>query len=261
MEHSSSVEGKLAHAALDKGQSPMSISPVALHGQRARVLVVEPDEATRTLYRKALEFAGLDVVEAADGRDALVKTLAVPPALVITEIRLPLMDGYSLCEILRRDPATRGVPILVVTSEAQLESAARARRVGADAVLVKPADITALLADTRRLLDGGTDDRRSLGGTPDAPATGEKRRGRRSASRTHPRFDTTSPPIKPPDLGCPCCSGPLSYQHSHVGGVSSRCPEQWDYYMCSACSAPFVYRPRTRKVRPAEGSNTSSQQR
>src|SRR5690242_14771118 len=82
-----------------------------------RVLVADPDEDTRTLYRLALPPAGWEVSEASDGRDALTQALAEPPTFIITELRLPLIDGFALCEILRRDPATHSVPILVVTTE------------------------------------------------------------------------------------------------------------------------------------------------
>jgi CheY-like chemotaxis protein len=58
-------------------------------------------------------------VEASDGRDALTKTLMHPPALIVTELRLPFIDGYALCERLRSDRATADVPILVVASDSR----------------------------------------------------------------------------------------------------------------------------------------------
>ena len=69
-------------------------------------------------------------------------------------------------------------------------------------------------------------------------------------SHAHRRGDTTAPPIAAPDLLCPVCDKPLAYRRSHVGGVSARHPEQWDYYECtvSACGT-FQYRQRTRKLR------------
>ena len=69
------------------------------------------------MYREFFQLSGCEVVEAIDGREALAEALARPPALVIAEIRLPFIDGYALCEILRRDHATARIPILVVTSE------------------------------------------------------------------------------------------------------------------------------------------------
>jgi PleD family two-component response regulator len=80
------------------------------------VLIADPDAETRALYREAFICAYCDVVEATDGRDALAKALPRPPSLVITELTLPFVNGYALCNILRHDPLTAAVPILVVTS-------------------------------------------------------------------------------------------------------------------------------------------------
>lgn len=80
-----------------------------------RVVAADADADTRALYRAILGPLNVVLVEAADGRDALVKCLVEPPALLITETRLPGVDGYALCELLRRDAVTRSMPILVVT--------------------------------------------------------------------------------------------------------------------------------------------------
>ena len=78
---------------------------------KERILLVDPDEDTRAMYREFFQLSGCEVVEAIDGREALAEALARPPALVIAEIRLPFIDGYALCEILRRDHATARIPI------------------------------------------------------------------------------------------------------------------------------------------------------
>src|SRR5687768_6921014 len=111
----------------------------------ARILVADTDDDTRSLYRESLGLTGCDVVEATDGRDALVKALSHRPTLVITETRLPFFDGYALCEVLRRDSMTRTVPILVVTAEKSPPDLDRARDAGADGVLIKPVSPRALL--------------------------------------------------------------------------------------------------------------------
>jgi CheY-like chemotaxis protein len=81
------------------------------------ILVVDPHDDTRQLYRQCFELAECSVVEASDGRDALAKALEREPSLVVTELRLSFIDGIALCELLRLDPATSGVPVLVVTGE------------------------------------------------------------------------------------------------------------------------------------------------
>jgi hypothetical protein len=67
-------------------------------------------------------------------------------------------------------------------------------------------------------------------------------------AKSHARFSTTAPPAPPPALTCPWCDRSLNYEHSHIGGVSSRHAEQWDYYLCPTCGS-FQYRQRTRQLR------------
>ena len=128
---------------LQKQGAPIVLPPF-------RILIVDPNADTRSLYRACVQLAGGDVVEASDGRDALVKALTHPPALVLTEARLPICDGFALCEGLRRDVMTRTVPILVVTTDTG-PAVVGARAAGADATLVKPS-LDAVLNELRRLL-------------------------------------------------------------------------------------------------------------
>lgn len=207
-----------------------------------RILVVDADADTRELYTQSLVHVGYDVVEASDGREALTKALVRPPNLVITDIRLPLVDGFALCEILRRDRATAGVPILVVTADARPAEAERARRAGADAVLIKPIPLESILGEMQRLVHGPSE-------TSANCAAASQTHERRRRAKAYARFATTSPAASPPALVCPSCCHPLTYQRSYVGGVSDRYPEQWDYYMCPGACGTFQHRQRTRKLR------------
>jgi CheY-like chemotaxis protein len=82
-------------------------------------LLVDPDMDTREIYEVWLRGRRLDAVHTANGRTALTLALHVEFALVISEIRLPDLDGPSLCRHLRQRPATSSVPILVVTADAR----------------------------------------------------------------------------------------------------------------------------------------------
>ena len=237
-------------------------STAALHGAAPRVLVVDPDPDLRALYRRALELEGYDVVEASEGRDALAKALSLAPRLLMTELRLPMIDGYALCELLRHDPATRALPILVVTSHVDGGGAVveRARAAGADAVLAKPVELGEIFSEARRLV--GTV---GAAGASEPPAgagrdTGARARSARPqrtrviGSRTHLRFNTTTPDAPPPVLHCPSCDVGLHYKYSHIGGVSSRHAEQWDYYVCGGGCGAYQYRQRTKKLRRADAA-------
>jgi CheY-like chemotaxis protein len=219
-----------------------------------RILVVDGNHDTRELYRHWFQVSGCHVVEASDGRDALTKALVSPPSLVVTEISLPFLDGYALCEILRRDRATADVPILVLTA-ARPADMDRARRAGADIVVATPTTPDHLVSLSRRLLDEVKELRGQAAATTAAPseiserALTDRREHRRTVLvKAHSRFTTTTPATPPASRICPLCDRPLAYDRSHVGGVSDRQREQWDYYTCPACGA-FQYRQRTRKLR------------
>jgi CheY-like chemotaxis protein len=99
------------------------------------VLIAERDQTVRALQRFFLERAGLGVEFADDGLAALERALRGPPAVVVTEILIPKLDGLTLCRRLRDEPATAHVPVVVFSI---LTAAARAAEAGARAFLRKP---------------------------------------------------------------------------------------------------------------------------
>jgi CheY-like chemotaxis protein len=99
------------------------------------VLIAERDGVVRDLESYALERAGFRVEFVDDGQEALTRILLSPPALLITEILLPRMDGLTLCRQLRDDASTRDVPVIVFSV---LSAQARAEEAGAKAYLRKP---------------------------------------------------------------------------------------------------------------------------
>jgi CheY-like chemotaxis protein len=199
--------------------------------------------------------------QADNGAEALAKAIAIRPSVVVTETRLPAIDGYDLCALLRRDPATRSIPIVVVTADGLDADLRRAKSAGANTVLVKPCLPEMLLSEVARLLDqastlsdrGAAAVERSSAQIARAEQiieiTNRAQRQRMMLSRVHTRHDTIDPPAAPPSLFCPACDQPLRYTRSHIGGVSARHPEQWDYYECLSGCGEYQYRQRTRKLR------------
>ena len=131
----------------------MNPNTALARSRRIPVLVADADPDTRSLYSDLLMMAGCEAIEALDGRDALVKAFSQSPALVITETRLPILDGYALCDVLRNDSATRSIPILVVTTETRIPMIERVRGAGVSGVLKKPVTPDALLSEIRRVLE------------------------------------------------------------------------------------------------------------
>ena len=114
-----------------------------------RVLVVEDDAGTRELVRQALESNGYVVEVAPDGRKALEIVTSNPPALVILDVMLPVMDGFSVVERMKAELPNGGPPVVMLTIVDEPE---RAARLGVEAYLHKPFDTDELLRRVRRLV-------------------------------------------------------------------------------------------------------------
>lgn len=225
-------------------------------------LLVDRDADTRRMYAEYLTCGAWSVDEASDGREALAKAIAGRPNVIVTESRLPGISGLDLCAILKRDSTTQAIPIVMVTADTYAQDLRRAASAGADVVLAKPclpetlaAEIQRLLTLSKELRDRATSVRGRI--TEQFARSGEliarSRQSHRVAlSRAHQRRDTTTPPLAPPELVCPTCDQALVYQRSHVGGVSARNSEQWDYFECPQGCGTFQYRERTRKLRKVQ---------
>jgi CheY-like chemotaxis protein len=123
--------------------------------RKPRVLIADANAESRTDLRDLFDNAGWDVVVARDGRDALVKALAHPPSLLVTDTQLRFITGLQLCEVLRDDHGTRDVPIIVIASPAGEDLAARAAHAGARLVLEKPLAVDVLLKHATELVRVG----------------------------------------------------------------------------------------------------------
>jgi CheY-like chemotaxis protein len=120
-----------------------------VEGRRALILVVERDPHVRALERYFLEEAGFTVDFVPDGRVALERARASSPAILVSEILVPVLDGLSVCRALKADPRTRDIAVLIFSILAAEE---RAREAGADAFLRKPLNETKLVDSVRQLL-------------------------------------------------------------------------------------------------------------
>ncbi len=106
----------------------------------SRVLVVDDDPVIRLLACQALAAIGMTPVEADNGQDALDAVESSPPDLVILVVELPGRDGLEICAELRELPASRDLPILIITGREDSEVIDRAFRAGATDFIGKPID-------------------------------------------------------------------------------------------------------------------------
>ena len=144
----------LHRAALEVGPAAHAVAPSTDEGsRRPRVLLVEDSLTTRSLETMILEAAGYDVTPAIDGRDALDRIGALDVDVVVSDVQMPRLDGFTLVRALRALPRYTGLPIVLVTGMASDEDRRRGLEAGANAYLVKSAfDQAELLATIASLL-------------------------------------------------------------------------------------------------------------
>jgi putative two-component system response regulator len=119
---------------------------------KPRVLVVDDEPANRGLIRRVLEALGYQVREAADGFLALDEVARELPDVILLDLEMPRLDGYGTLRVLKADPRTRLVPVVMLTSHDQLVEKVRAVELGADDYLLKPFNVAELSARVKSLV-------------------------------------------------------------------------------------------------------------
>lgn len=112
-----------------------------------RVLVVDDMDYNRFIIRNILSAHGFsDILEAENGKEALSLAMQYPPNLIISDLSMPLMDGFEFCEAIRRHPQLTHTPIIVQTSLMNVEERIRALEKGANDIIVQPVHSKELIA-------------------------------------------------------------------------------------------------------------------
>ena len=121
-------------------------------GSGPTILIADDVRDNRDLYAMFLEFHGYRIEVASDGREAIDKAVAQRPAVIVMDLTMPDIDGWTACRRLKDDPRTAGIPIIVLTAHALEGTEARAKAAGCNAYLVKPCLPDNLLAEVERQL-------------------------------------------------------------------------------------------------------------
>lgn len=109
-----------------------------------RILYIEDNPENRLLVSRVLEAEGYEVVEAVDGASGLAAAMETAPNLILLDIGLPKVDGYSLAERFRQMPELDQVPILAITANVMKGDRERTLAAGCDGYIPKPIDIDRL---------------------------------------------------------------------------------------------------------------------
>ena len=115
------------------------------------ILTVDDSRTMRDMLLLALSDAGYRVVQAQDGMHGLEVLQEEVPDVIVTDINMPRMDGFGFIEAVRKDDTRKALPVLVLTTEVDVDKKNRARAAGATGWIVKPFDPVKLIEAIRRV--------------------------------------------------------------------------------------------------------------
>ena len=121
---------------------------------KRKILVVEDNEDNLQVVCDELEYAGYEVVSAGDGEEAIQKTLAERPDLILMDISIPIIDGWEVTRRLKADPKTGNIPIIALTAHAMAGDDEKAKAAGCDGYIAKPCTPDVVAAMVGRFFPG-----------------------------------------------------------------------------------------------------------
>jgi two-component system phosphate regulon response regulator PhoB len=119
---------------------------------KPKILIVDDEPEAVELLEFNMKQAGYDVIVAADGAEAVKKAHVALPSLILLDLMLPEVDGLEVCKMLRRDPATANIPIIMVTAKATEIDKILGLELGADDYITKPFSPRELVLRVKKLL-------------------------------------------------------------------------------------------------------------
>ena len=117
-----------------------------------KILLVEDNEMNRDMLSRRLERKGYAIAIAVDGQQAVDMAAADPPALILMDMSLPVLDGWEATRRLKADERTKHIPIIALTAHAMQGDEQKAKEAGCDDYDVKPVELPRLLEKMERLL-------------------------------------------------------------------------------------------------------------
>ncbi len=121
-------------------------------GTQKKLLLIDDDPNLILLVKDYLEFRGYEVVTAENGREALEVLEKQTPDMIICDVMMPEMDGYSLVSAIRSDPKTSWIPVLFLSAKGQSQDRVKGLNIGADVYMVKPFEPEELVAQVESSL-------------------------------------------------------------------------------------------------------------
>ncbi len=117
-----------------------------------KLLIVDDEPFTVEMLESFLQINGYETVGAFNGEDGLVLVSVEQPEAVILDLMLPDLEGFEVCQRIRRQPESANLPVLIMSARTDVDARERAAAAGANGYLVKPVNFPHLLAELKRLL-------------------------------------------------------------------------------------------------------------
>ncbi|MEB3310280.1 MAG: response regulator [Snowella sp.] len=121
---------------------------------KTKILLVEDNEMNRDMLSRRLERKGYDVIIAIDGAEGVAMGLTEKPDLILMDMSLPVIDGWTATQQLKADPQGQSIPIIALTAHAMTGDREKALQAGCDDYDTKPIELPRLLSKIETLLNG-----------------------------------------------------------------------------------------------------------
>jgi CheY-like chemotaxis protein len=118
-----------------------------------KILVVDDNNKSINLLKLNLEAYGFDVATAINGREGLDKAFSESPDAIILDVRMPALNGWQVCERLKKDLRTQAIPVIFLTAYSQKTDIEKSQKLGAELFLTKPLDPEELVQKIGKILD------------------------------------------------------------------------------------------------------------
>ena len=141
------------------------------------ILVADDDPNLRKILCLFLRNSGYDTVEATNGREALTLTHSQRPDALLMDVMMPLVDGFTVCKMVKDDPGTRRIPVLICTARNRKEDLIAAIKAGAEDYIIKPFTKETVLSKVEKAIAN-----RKTGSSSKTPAPVERRDSRRKVA-------------------------------------------------------------------------------
>lgn len=120
--------------------------------RKGRILVIEDDAHVAEMIAKIVERHGYDAVTASDGVEAIPKVLSSPTRMIILDIMMPFFSGYWYCDVFKKNPATREIPVVIISALDKKVDIEKGLKLGVDAYVTKPFTEEGLVATIESVL-------------------------------------------------------------------------------------------------------------